>query len=461
MQENCDSDENSPENDTIWNHHLLNLPSVVRCRILSFLNWEDRILAGQAIPGWYSELHTSFSWNFVEFTKWGIRFPHSFDRVLIDQGKEKKCIDEFGKYFQHITIALSVFDVQENSHGHGHGVQLINKLSRCCPSLKSLRIYHEFIFCTFEGKWEDYLLALKNWCQKSLKHVQLINLEDCPLNIETKNCKFFEVMQEISMCEHVNVLEFTLHNHCQRPVRGLRPFNSLHTLKTEHSSISTDIIQDLVQQNLQHMYLIRDQNTEKWTSGRTPIDWCDIKPRKAFQVHYIFDQIRVQQCDFAVNPFLLSITLSRVPNALSRDILTNIAALYANQLQTFAHLSMLHPTLPPYDEMESLPCDYYYFASQCRNLRTFVCGIPMPCEAVWCLAMKANKLQNLHVQKGQLLYNYRVCMPVPSTLAEGGGVLDNEANLCQEVSQWMGFSWTPILEEEMCEKAESLLHLKG
>ncbi|OWF37237.1 uncharacterized protein LOC110440409 [Mizuhopecten yessoensis] len=457
MQENCDRVEHPPDTykTATWNQQLVNLPAVVRCRILSFLEWENRILAGQVIPSWHNELHASFSWAFVEFNNWAIGLPDGFNSAFIEEGKQQqKCIEEFGKYFQHVTIALSVFDVQENSHG----VQLLNKLSQCCPSLKSLRIYHEFMFCTFEGKWEDYLLPLKNLCKKSLRHVELCSLDDCPRNIETKNCKFFEVMQEVSMCERVNVLEFTLHSYCHRPVKGLSPFNSLHTLKAEHSSISTAILQDLSQQNLKHVYLVRDQNTEGWTSGKTPIRWYDIKPRRDLEVHLIFDEIRVGLNDFAANPFLVSITLRKVPNALSRDVLRNIAALYANSLQTFAHLSMLHPTLPPYDDMESLPCDYYYFASQCRNLRTFVAGIPLPCEAVWCLAMKADKLQNLHVQKGQLLYNYRVCLPVPSTIREGGGILDSEPCLSKEVSHWMGFSWVPLTEEELCEKTDRLLH---
>ncbi|XP_060064378.1 uncharacterized protein LOC132544745 [Ylistrum balloti] len=457
MQEKCDIVEDPCEtySNSTWNQKLLNLPSVVRCRILSFLDWENRILAGQVIPGWYTELHTSFSWAFVEFTNWAIGLPNGFNSAFIDEGKQQeRCIEEFGKYFQHITIALSVFDVQENSHG----IHLLNKLVQYCPSLKSLKIYHELMFCTFEGKWEDYLIPLKRLCEKSLKNVQLCSLDDCPRNIETKNCKFFEVMQEVSMCERVDVLEFTLHSYCHRPVKGLSPFHNLHTLKTEHSSISTAIIQDLVKQNLKHIYIIRDQNTEKWTSGTTPIQWGDIKPRRGLQVHYIFDEIKVRLDDFALNPYLVSITLRKVPNALSRDVLRNIAALYANSLHTFAHLSMLHPTLPPYDDMESLPCDYYYFASQCRNLRTFISGIPLPCEAVWCLAMKADKLQNLHIQKGQLLYNYQVCMPVPSTLREGGGVLDSETSLRKEVSHWMGFSWTPVLEEELIEKTDRLLH---
>lgn len=450
------SSKASLSSDTKWDEGLLALPSIVRCRILSFLDWEDRIKAGQSIPGWFNELHSSYAWANAEFTNWAIGLPDGYNSAFIADGeKQQKCIKQYGKYIQHCTIALSVFDVQERSHG----VDLLNRLSECCPSLKSLTIYHAFMFCTFEGKWEDYLLPLKNLCKKckALKYVQLCSLDDCPKNRDTGNCKVFEVLQEVSLCEWINLLEFTLRSNCPRPVQGLTSLRNLHTLKVEHSTISTAILQCLSQQSLQQLYLIRDQDTESWSSGKTPIQWCEIKPRKGLSVHYIFDKIKLGLVDFTVNMFLVSITLRRMPNALSRDVLRHIAALYAKSLQTFAHLSMLHPTLPPYEDMESLPCDYYFFAGQCTELRTFMVGIPLPCEAVWCLAMKVNKLQNLHVQKGQLLYNYRVCLPVHvhSTLRVGRR-LDSETWLSKEVSHWLSYSWAPIEEEELEEKSIKL-----
>jgi hypothetical protein len=51
--------------------------------------------------------------------------------------------------------------------------------------------------------------------------------------------------------------------------------------------------------------------------------------------------------------------------SVSRDILRAIAAYYGQSLETYAHFSMKYVTLHPYEDMESLPCDYYYFASQC------------------------------------------------------------------------------------------------
>ena len=430
---------------------ICTLPSVVCSKILSYLHWKDKIVIAHALPGWNKHLHSSVAWRWVEFLEWRVGIPDDFEAVLMDDLKaQMKCIRKYGKYFQHLSIALSVFDVQPNSHG----AQLLDQISIYCSNLKSLRNYHEFITGTYE-----FLLPLKRVCSecKLLRSIQICNLDDCPADRMTGKAKVFQVLNDLDLCKKIDLLEFTLDNRCPRPVTDLVLFKNLHTLKTEIVNLNQDVIQTLVNYNLRKLHVLKDRNSELWSIPHL-LDWTKINDkRKRLDIHYIFEDIRVTRFDFTPNPFLTSITLNRISHAVSRDVIRQIADLYGNSLKTFVHFSMLHPIVAPYEDMESLPCDYYFFASQCVHLKTFIAGIPLQCEAIWCLAMKAENLKNLVIQKTQLLYKYRVCLPLRTLPQEGS--LDNEASFCREISYWMNKEWLPLDEDAMCERTEHLMQL--
>ena len=127
-------------------------------------------------------------------------------------------------------------------------------------------------------------------------------------------------------------------------------------------------------------------------------------------------------------------------------------ALYSNCLHTFAHLATKWINMLPYEDFESLPCDYYFFASQCTHLKTFATTVAVPCEAIWCLAMKGRQLQNLYVCREQILSNYIVCLPFPTVFHK---VFDIAA-LKTEVSQWLNREWCPMSESEIAIKTRYL-----
>lgn len=434
---------------------LNTLPAIVACKILSYLDWREKLsFCKNVIHDWMPHLYSSHSWtnfvfreNILGLENGGGMGVENYYEEIPTYSDEKNLILEFGRYFQNCLVDFET----------SGGLQILNEIGEHAVNLKTINIFHSpVLFYSPLSVLEYYYSCLKKLvlnCRK-INHLSMCRLDDFSADEVEMKGYFFSRIMDIGILEQITVLDFSMDSSYVTPITILTQFKNLKTLKSTFCTVTTDIVKCLAKQNLKELYLVKDNR--KVRRDFQDISWETLAAQDNLNldVHYIFQDTRIYVRDFPPNPFVKSIVFNRMVGSVSRDILRAIAAYYGQNLETYAHFSMKYVTLHPYEDMESLPCDYYYFASQCIKLRTFISSVPLPSEAVWCLAMKGKYLKSLWVTGTNLLFNYNVCLPFPASMKRGGMTKEF---LSSEVSSFLGVNWTFLNEDEMLEKKVSVL----
>lgn len=435
--------------------YLDELPTIVACKVLSYLDWREKLsFCKNVVPEWKQHLYSSLSWtsfvfreNILGLENGGVGVENYYEEIPT-YGEEKNLILEFGKYFQSCLIDFET----------SGGLQILYEIGEHAVNLQSIKIFHSpVLFYCPPAVVEHYYCCLGKLLSncKKIRYLSMCRIDELSADDVEMTGYFFSRIVDIGVIDHITMLDFGMDSSYTTPIPILSRFKNLRTLKTTFCTVDTDIVRNLGKQNLQALHLVKDNR--KVSRSFQEISWeaLSAQDKINLEVHYIFQDTRVNVRDFPPNPFMKSIVFNRMYGSVSRDILRAIAANYGHTIETYAHFSMKYVTLHPYEDMESLPCDYYYFASQCVKLKTFISSVPLPSEAVWCLAMKAVCLKSLWVTGTNLLFNYNVCLPFPASLKRGGMTKEF---LSSEVSSFLSLNWTFLSEEEMIEKKALLLH---
>lgn len=432
------------------------LPAIVACKILSYLDWREKLsFCKNVVPDWTQHLYSSNSWtnfifreNILGLENNGGMGVENYYEEIPTYSDEKNLILEFGKYFQSCLIDFET----------SGGLQIFNEIGEHAVNLKYIQIFHSpVLFYCPPAILEYYYSCLGKLVSncKKLHHLSMCRLDELSADEVEMKGYFFSRIIDIGIIEQITGLDFSMDSSYVTPINILTHFKNLQTLKTTFCTVTTDIMRCLGKQNLKELYLVKDNRKVGRDFQEIAWESLAVQDNIKLDVHFIFQDTRIYVKDFPPNPFVKSIVFNRMVGSVSRDILRAIAAYYGQTLETYAHFSMKYVTLHPYEDMESLPCDYYYFASQCVKLQTFISSVPLPSEAVWCLAMKGNCLKSLCVTGNNLLFNYNVCLPFPASMKRGGMTKEF---LSSEVSSFLGLNWTFLSEDEMLEKKASLLH---
>lgn len=435
--------------------YLAELPAIAACRVLSYLDWREKLsFCCQVVPEWYQHLYSSLSWenfvfreNILGLSPGGCGVENLYEEVP-SYSDEKNLISKFGKYFQSCLIDFET----------SGGLQILYEICEHAVNLQSIKIFHSpvLFYCphTVVEHYYSCLQKLLSNCKK-MSYLSMCRIDELSADDVEMKGYFFSRMEDLRVIDHITMLDFGMDSSYTTPIPILSRFRNLRILKTTFCTVDTDIVRNLAKQNLKVLHLVKDNRKVSRTFQEISWETLCVQDKVDLEVHYIFQDTRVNVRDFPPNPFMKSIVFNRMYGSVSRDILRTIAANYGHTLETYAHFSMKYVTLHPYEDMESLPCDYYYFASQCVRLKTFISSVPLPSEAVWCLAMKAVCLKSLWVTGTNLLFNYNVCLPFPASFKRGSMTKEF---LSSQVSSLLNINWTFLGEEEMIEKKEMLLH---
>lgn len=429
---------------------LIHLPSIAIGNILSLLSWREKLSAVAAIKEWRDELQSPQAWDCFENCHDEVFLCVNSHMYSVSK-EEIECIKKYGKYFQNCKLnyfCIYKFDCS---------IDLLKTIAFNCPNLKSVTLEHPdgFRFSQLQDL-VSYTACLQLMCLNCVRSIRLFNLDYLPLNEGNGVEEIFSFLSfyHDEVLEKIDMLEFSHTRDFGRPLQSITSLCNLTHLKAPIQTLNTSMIKYLSKLNLKKLFLVSDGSTmNEGFQEQKEIVWDDIaKVNHHLIVHYIFQERTIYSKDLVPNPLVRCLVFDSLCNSLSRDVLQTISALYGNSLETFAHLATKWIHLLAYEDMESLPCDFYHFATQCIHLKTFAIKVAVPCEAVWCLAVQGRLLKKLFVSREQLLYNYHVCLPFRTISHQE---LD-PSFLKHEVSEWLGYPWEPLSDDQMAVKTRYL-----
>ena len=404
------------------------LPDVVLGNIFNCLHWRDKIRLLEAFPGVFRVVNSPLGWR---------TFQAGERRSVENQQEELACVHEYGHLFQHCTLWLGrpcrnswectcLFDdlVMDNVF------PVLEALVDNCQMMKSLRLYHPShvtpqscdtkIFKQYQQAIERLLLYAM---QKNHFSLELCGLQYSHDHIRPISLRFLDYyISNPQVLQLVRVLDITriTDSRLQSPVplTFLKSMVSLTTLKVPIHCITMAIVQSMVHNLLQDLYLLSDDCTvDNDYLEKHYLHWDHLllPGNSSFCVHYIFKQRILSADDFTPNPYVKSLCFDSLCKPLTEDLVMAVADRYGSSLQLFGIThSMWQPELRISDLSE--------FASKCGRLTHFLSTVVLPGAVLISLVQNSPRLKHVLV------------------VAQGMGAL---ADIVPSMSHCLNQDWRP------------------
>ncbi|XP_064636924.1 uncharacterized protein LOC135493489 [Lineus longissimus] len=392
----------SDENLTEQSINLVNLPSVIITRILSFLPWKDKLEVVKYLPGWEDELTSPDAWSFFENT-----YTTIADRGQIFLWHQELClcIQTYGKYFQHCKIVLNYYDLYDN------GLHLLEAVSDQCCNLKTLALHHPICFgfnlVEVLHQYVDILTKIVDQ-SRCLRSISLFGLDYLALDRFVGMNELFVSLSKDQHCpvaQRVKVLEFSHAYDFSEPIHTLTYFDNLHFLKTEMQSLNTGIIDKLCSKKLRNLYLVNNGATlNEEFHEHSSIHWEELASKyPGLNVHYIFQGRTLHSCDLVTNSLVKSVVLDSMCNRVTHDLFEAIARHYGTRLELFAHLAT-EWSFMPYDDNLDQSVTFMHLLSHCPLLVKFLSQVAVSSSALLEMA-ESKQLSEIAVVENELLFD--------------------------------------------------------
>ena len=393
---------------------LTNLPSVVCSHIFSFLTWPEKLNLVKAIPAWEEHLKSTDSWSRCDLT---LRNPDNLQFIFpTAKTLALETIKKYGAYMPHMCSDIYYVDFST------FGLQLLSYIAKYCTSLRTFRLSHMENFRYGTQQILDRCVQHLNNIARNCRYLR--RMAFCFSNYFLLNTDkgFEEVLEKfVGFKDRVSCLSFsTAYNYrdlidYQVPVAdSLVTFHNLCVLKCPIEVLNTEIIQTLAEHSLRDLHVINSHQTQgQHFSEDRHIDWVSLQLQvPKLKVHYTFFHRAIEVSDFKANPMLVSMTFLNLSSKISKAIMKRFISRYKSTLQTFAHIlsceDMDEGHRPAYEELTDVPAMYSELASNCKQLKTLLCAVPIPVEAVVTFAVNCKlKAKDLWVQESKIDWTVR------------------------------------------------------
>nr|KAG5711640.1 hypothetical protein BaRGS_016822 [Batillaria attramentaria] len=216
--------------------------------------------------------------------------------------------------------------------------------------------------------------------------------------------------------------------------------HSLEVLKCPVQNLTTQLIQQLLDFNLQELYLVNDEHTlNLHYVEKDHISWPVLKtrPGRRFEVHYIFRNRAVCPGHMCLNPFAQTLVFDSLCSSVSRAMLRCVADLYGDTLQCLAFILSVWEPHVPFSDLEDLTSNFQYMATRLKKLRFALLNLVIPSDALLSLATHAPSLVKLLVYEHKIFFGGKVAITP-----------DEISDLQFKVSTALGHPWTAIKQDE-------------
>lgn len=376
-------------------------PSIVVTEILSYLPWNEKINATQAIWSWKPHLHTPAAWPVLLYCSEGEE-----NKYFV---KEKRanlliCLKIYGKYLRHIDLAFGYKTGRT-------GLQILNAIANYCPNIQSFR------FVPQENPGADSLeetpltrsdvvAVCSVLCNcKQLKNVSIIS----PI-IVWSNSPGTNLLIELcsaGVADKVTELELisgSLLDH-EGYLKLLRDFTSLKKLMVRREKINNEILLGLIRNGLQEVTLYQDEELELIDAQQLGEKfWNEVlKINPKFKVDLILQYILVIKDSFIKNMPLRSLVLDDLVNIVTKGVIDHLVMHYSESLESFTYTNLYLENFESGDSR--LPAALVTLVEKCQHLHTLRYGFPLSSTSILLLA-KARKLRELTVPAVEVSYDF-------------------------------------------------------
>ncbi|XP_045214990.2 uncharacterized protein LOC123565054 [Mercenaria mercenaria] len=374
-------------------------PSIVVTEILSYLTWNEKLNATQAVPSWKPHLRTPAAWPLVCYCSEGEENVYFV--------KEKRanlliCFKIYGKYMRHIDLAFGYKTGRS-------GLQILNAIANYCPNVQS------FHFVPQENPGAESpaetrltrsdvvaVCSILSNC-KQLSNVGIISpiilwsnspgtnliLELCSANVANKVTEL-ELISG-SLLDHDGYLKL------------LREFTGLKKLMVRREKINNEILLTLVKNGLQEITLYQDEELALVDAQQLGEKlWNDIlKINPKFRVDLILQYILVIKDSFITNMPLRSLVLDDLVNIVTKGVIDHLVTYYNETLESFTYTNLYLENFESGDSR--LPAALVTMVKKCQHLHTLRYGFPLSSTSILLLA-KARKLRELTIPAVEVSY---------------------------------------------------------
>lgn len=419
--------------------HVEDFPSIVVTEILSYLSWNEKINAIQALWSWKPHLHTPGAWPLLRYCNEG--------EENIYFVKEKRanlliCFKIYGKYMRHIDLAFGYKTGRT-------GLQILNAIANYCPNIQSFR------FVPQENPETDSLAetpltrsdvvavcSILSNC-KQINSVSIIspiiiwsNSPGSNLLLELCNADVANKVTELEL------ISGSLLDH-EGYLKLLREFSGLKKLMVRREKVNNEILLGLIRNGLQEVTLYQDEELELIDAQQLGEQfWNEVlKINPKFKVDLILQYILVIKDSFITNMPLRSLVLDDLVNIVTKGVIDHLVTYYSESLESFTYTNLYLENFESGDSR--LPAALVTMVEKCQHLHTLRYGFPLSSTSVLLLA-KARKLRELTVPAVEVSYDFDWEVQKEWSIDFLQWLKTNcksEALLEKAVSDILGFEW--------------------
>ncbi|KAL8584513.1 hypothetical protein ACOMHN_016834 [Nucella lapillus] len=422
---------------------LNSLPDLVICNIFRYLYWKEKIYAAEVFPHWERVLNSCLGWERFENDR---GYAHGWDCLTSKHYvlEEVSCITQYGRYFSHCHVWIHNFLPMESPVDTDFS--LLKYIELYCPRLKSLSIYHppNLSSSALTLSYVQYVLPLQNIVTSENRvHLHLHRLLYTSVESSTGVVDLLHFYQTHNLLRKICSLDFShglILASSVQPLNILMICSCLRFLKCPIQNLTTTIIQQLLNRNLEELYLVNDEHTLNLNFvEKSSIKWTLLRLRSQCQlkVHYIFKNRAVCPIHICPNPYAQSLVLDSLCSSVSRALLRSIADTYKQSLQCLAFILSVWEPLVPFSDLEDLASNFQYLAERLVKLHSIILNLIIPSDAVVAMALHSPSLTNFLIYEHKIFFDGKVAMG------------DNQmSDLKREVSQALGQPWAPVAAED-------------
>lgn len=421
------------------------LPAVVATHVLSYLQWNDKLNVGVAIPSWEDHLHSPLSWSSVIYKEVSFRALHERNHL-------SECFARYGQYVQYISITFCY------ALGRS-GAQILKEIKQNCTNLLSL----EFTGTIWDTHGGSLLCQILSCCSK-LKDVSLVKPslvwgagetgKDSVLVPLVRGGHAVKVTKLILCSE-------SLIDH-DGPLDVLRHFTHLRTLRIRREELSEPLLLHLASHSLSELSIYQDE--EMPLSGPviyTADVWEKIHSQKpAFHVNLVLTNIVLLRSLFPAVVPIRALVLVDLSASLTKGILDTISNHYQHTLEVFVY-SKSYVIGCANLEDRRLPIALLDLVHKCHKLHTLIYGFEISSTTALLLAHK-RRLTHLVILLEEMSFEFDWCHQADWTptftewLRSSGKSM---VNMEREISKLLGYEWRVATEHSMFQNVNHFINI--
>ncbi|CAH1795559.1 unnamed protein product [Owenia fusiformis] len=432
--------------------NIEHLPSIPAVKILSHLEWNDKIGFVSVFPCWTNHLLSLDAWPSVEYSEdLGSATSHfRGNRQLLSE-----CIQKYGHCMRSIHLGF-VYSLGAS------GSQILSDIANSCWNLERLslvqqsRDYELVLYNLTMNKWTECALISLSDVLSSCTRLQQVRLDvgNVPWASHYVNTNVLSMLENTKNSNKITELHLSdaaLSEFEDDTLQMLRSFTNLKRLEIRRDKITEELLTTLVRNGLQSLLLYF--NEECLIDFQDPIlfsseFWCslvDINP--VLSVDVVLQQTMVVKSMFPVYMPLKSLALVDLTDMVTKGIIDTISQNYQPTLESFVFGHTINGYFGEQGatlEDSRLPYAVTEMVENCKKLRSLVYGYSISSTSVLLMAY-ARRLATFVINYNELSFEFD--WPAKSEwnnefinwLTSSG---KSDETLEKAVSEKLGYQWS-------------------